>query len=153
MSFIYLASPYSKYKAGQEEANRLVSIYAGEIIKAKLPVFCPISHSHAISVATDLAAMDHSIWMPLDFAFTEAAFAMVVCMMDGWDESFGVKKELEYMKAHNKPIYYWEPLWRSINGADGFVLPPPTELLLELQRDYECHKEKVTNKFVPQLLN
>lgn len=141
MSFIYLASPYSKYKDGQEAANRLVCKYAGDIIKAKLPVFCPISHSHAISVNTDLAAMDHSVWMPLDFAFTEAAFAMVVCMMDGWDESFGVRKEIEFMKAHNKPIYYW-------GKPEGGL---PSKLLQDLHMDHECHKEKVANKFVPDL--
>lgn len=141
MSFIYLASPYSKYKDGQEEANRLACIAAGELIKAKLPVFCPISHSHAISVNTELAAMDHSIWMPLDFAFTEAAFVMVVCMMDGWDESFGVRKEIEYMEAHNKPIYYWG---KPENGL-------PLGLINDLQKHYEDHKENVTNKFVPDL--
>lgn len=151
MSFIYLATPYSKYKDGQEVANKLASFYAGEIIKEGLPVFCPISHSHAISVNSDLAAKDHSIWMPLDFAFTEAAFAMVVCMMSGWDDSYGIKKEIEYFKAHNKPIYYWEPIYRSIGGAEGFLLPIPTKLLNELKRDFECHKEKVTNKFVPDL--
>lgn len=141
MSFIYLASPYSKYKDGQGEANRLVCNYAAELIKAKLPVFCPISHSHSISVNTDLAAKDHSVWMPLDFAFTEAAFCMVVAMMDGWAESFGVTKELEYMKVHNKPIFYWE------KPEEGL----PASLIIKLSVLYERHKENVTNKFVPDL--
>lgn len=141
MSFIYLASPYSKYKDGQDAATALVCMYTAELIKAKLPVFSPIAHSHTISINTDLAAKDHSVWMPLDFAFTEAAFAMIVCMMEGWDESFGVRKEIEYMKAHDKPIYYW--------GKPENGLTPG--LIRGLQQRYEDHKENVTNKFVPDL--
>lgn len=137
MSFIYLATPYSKYKDGLEEANRLACEYTATLIKHKLPVFCPIAHSHNLAVNTDLAAMDHSIWMPLDFAFTEAAFAMVVCCMDGWDESYGVKKEIEFFKDNNKPIYYWNPPELS------------KDLLYDLKEEFLCHKQTHKSILVP----
>jgi len=73
MSFIYLATPYSKFKKGLDEADRLASFYAAVLIKEKLPVFSPIAHSHAIAKHGKLAGKDHLIWMPLDFAFTESA--------------------------------------------------------------------------------
>lgn len=109
MSFIYLATPYSKFKGGIEEANRLASLYAGEFIKEGLPVFCPIAHSHSISVHGNLSAKDHGVWMPLDFAFCDAAFALVIATMDGWDESYGINEEIKYMTKLRKPIYEWQP--------------------------------------------
>jgi hypothetical protein len=109
MSFIYLATPYTKFKGGLEEANRLASKYAGTLLEAKLPVFSPIAHSHSIAVHANLAGKDHSIWMPLDFAFTEAAFALVVCKMQGWDESYGLGLEIDFFLKNKKPIYYWQP--------------------------------------------
>lgn len=109
MSFIYLATPYTKFKGGLEEANRLSSLYASTLLKAKLPVFSPIAHSHAIAVHGHLAGKDHSIWMPLDFAFTESAFALLVCKMPGWEESYGIGLEIEFFQKNKKPIYYWQP--------------------------------------------
>lgn len=138
MSFIYLASPYSKYTDGLVEANRLACVYTGEFIKHKLPVFCPIAHSHAIAVNADLAALDHSVWMPLDFAFTEAAFAMVVCQMQGWKESYGISKEIEFFEMNKKPIFYWTPP----------VLQH--DLILKLDAEYICAKQK-SNQTWPKL--
>lgn len=128
MSFLYLASPYSKYHLGLEEANKMASKYAGEFIKLKFPVFCPIAHSHSISVHGDVSAKDHSVWMPLDFAFCDTAFALVVTMEPGWKESYGVQEEIKFFQKRGKPIYYWEP-------------PEITnELISELQRDWACDK-------------
>lgn len=109
MSFIYLATPYTKFKGGLEEANRLASKYAAALLEAKLPVFSPIAHSHAIAIHGKLAGKDHSIWMPLDFAFTESAFALVVCKMQGWEESYGIGLEIDFFTKNKKPIYYWQP--------------------------------------------
>lgn len=109
MSFIYLATPYSKYAGGIEEANKMASRYAAEFLKLKFPVFCPIAHSHSISVHGGMSAKDHGVWMPLDFAFCEAAFALVVALEPGWKESYGVQKEIVFFKELNKPAYYWQP--------------------------------------------
>lgn len=110
MSFIYLATPYSKYKAGLDEAFKMASRHAGQFIGLKFPVFCPIAHSHPISLYGGLAAKDHGIWMPLDFAFCDAAFALVVVTEDGWEESYGVQKEIEFFTELKKPIHYYNPI-------------------------------------------
>lgn len=130
MSFIYLATPYSKYKEGLVEANRLACVYAGEFIKANFPVFCPIAHSHAIAVEGNLQALDHSVWMPLDFAFTEAAFAMVVCKMHGWNESYGIGKEIDFFMLNKKPVFFWEPPELTL------------DLIAALDKEYTWQKEK-----------
>lgn len=109
MSFIYLATPYSKYAGGLEAANAMASRIAADFIREKFPVFCPIAHSHSISIHGELTAKDHGIWMPLDFAFCEAAFALVVVLEAGWKESYGVQKEIEYFGELGKPIYYYDP--------------------------------------------
>lgn len=134
MSFIYLATPYSKYKDGLEAANAMASRHAADFLRLKFPVFCPIAHSHSIAVHGGLTAKDHSIWMPLDFAFCEAAFALVVATEDGWEQSYGVGMEIKFFKEMNKPIYFWSP-------ADKLVTH--YQLIADLERDWECHKQKV----------
>lgn len=132
MSFIYLATPYSKYPKGIEAANEMASRYAARFIELGFPVFCPIAHSHSIATHGGLTAKDHGIWMPLDLAFMESAFALVVALEDGWKESVGVQKEIDYFYVHKKPIYYWTPP----------TVSERRDLLCNLNRDWECHQRK-----------
>lgn len=127
MSFIYLATPYSKYKDGLEAANAMASRHAAEFIKMKFPVFCPIAHSHSISVHGGLTAKDHGIWMPLDYAFCDAAFALVVALEEGWETSYGVQKEIQFFERAKKPIYYWAPT---------LALEKSRSLVESLERDW-----------------
>jgi len=107
--FWYLASPYSKYHAGIEAACGVVSQNAALLIKAGIPVYCPIAHTHPIAIHGDMDPLDHSIWLPLDKPFMDAAKGLIVCMMDGWDKSYGVSVEIEEFKKAGKPIVYMEP--------------------------------------------
>lgn len=109
MSFIYLATPYSKYPAGIEAANIMASKYAARFIELGFHVFCPIAHSHSIAMHGNLTAKDHDIWMPLDLAFMESSYALVVALEEGWDKSVGVQMEIEYFNTHKKPVHYWTP--------------------------------------------
>ena len=44
--FWYLASPYSKYPEGTQAAFEMACWQAGLLIRAGVPVFSPIAHSH-----------------------------------------------------------------------------------------------------------
>lgn len=107
--FWYLATPYSKHPDGLVEAFLQAVEQAALLIKAGIPVFCPIAHTHPIAVMGDLDPYDHDIWLPADRPFMEAAKGIIVCKLEGWDESFGIKKEIEAFTAAIKPVIYMEP--------------------------------------------
>lgn len=130
MSFIYLATPYTKYEQGIEAAFQMACRHAGEFLRLKFPVFCPIAHSHPISEYGGMSAKDHGIWMPLDFAFLDSSFALVVALEPGWQESYGVQEEIKYFKKLNKPTYYWQPP----------LLEADQTLIQELAMDWENFK-------------
>lgn len=104
MSIIYLSSPYNhsdpnvKYDRFQK-----VSYMANRLMARGIHVFSPISHNVPISNHGDLG---WSQWMSFDLAMLAKCDRMFVLKIEGWDQSKGVAKEIEYAMAHNIPIEY-----------------------------------------------
>jgi len=109
MSFWYLGTVYSKHAGGIEAAFVEASQQAALLVRAGIPVFSPIAHTHPIAVHGDLDPMDHSIWLTADVAFMEAAVGMIVCRMDGWEASYGIRHEIEAFTRMGKPIAFMTP--------------------------------------------
>jgi hypothetical protein len=101
----YLGSPYSKYPGGLEEAFRLVCIKASKLMLEGYAIFCPIAHSHPIETPST-----HDFWLGQDVAFLAVSEGMFVYQMPGWEESFGLNWEIQYMEGLGKEIRYlpWE---------------------------------------------
>ncbi|MGU9981435.1 DUF1937 family protein [Phreatobacter sp. HK31-P] len=106
----YLASPYSKYPAGIDFAAADISKIAGKLIAEGTAVYSPIAHTHPIAIAAGLDPYDHTIWMPLDQHMMDAAEGMIVAMMDGWRESYGISLEITHFLEAGKPIHYYDPV-------------------------------------------
>lgn len=104
----YLASPYSKYKAGLEIAFIHVSNVAGELLKHGVHTYCPISHTHPIACYGGLDLYSHDMFMPLDEQFMKNAHGMLIVEMEGWDKSYGIQLEIDFFKQKNRPIYNLE---------------------------------------------
>jgi hypothetical protein len=109
VSYFYLASPYSKYHAGIEVAFGIVCQNAALLVQAGIPVYSPIAHTHPIAIHGDIDPLDHSIWLPADKPFMDAACGLIVCQMAGWKDSYGVSFEIEAFKKAFKPIHMMEP--------------------------------------------
>lgn len=109
-SYWYLATPYSKYPAGLERAFVEACRNVGVLIKSGVKVYCPIAHTHPVAVHSGMDPLDHRIWLPADLPLMRAARGLIVCMMDGWRESFGVAEEVRIFGELGKPIAYMEPL-------------------------------------------
>ena len=108
-SFWYLSSPYSKYGGGIEDAAQQASRAAALLTKAKIPVFSPIAHSHALAMAGGIDPKDHAIWLPADEPFMRLAHGLIVLRMTGWRESHGINEELKVFRAAKKPIVFMDP--------------------------------------------
>ncbi len=106
----YLATPYSRYPGGIEKAFKDAAKLAGHLLCAGIKVYSPICHTHPIAIYGALDALDHSIWLPFDEAMMEAADALIVAHMEGWEESRGLAHEVRFFEDAGKPIYDLDPV-------------------------------------------
>ena len=118
----YLASPYSKYHAGPAAAFVHVSRVAGALLQRRIPVFCPIAHSHPVSTHSDIPHDDHELWMWADGPLMAGAHGLMVVLMLGWRESVGVTEEIRRFRKWGKPVVWLAP------SAIGVGIPEDTEV-------------------------
>jgi hypothetical protein len=105
----YLATPYTRYKGGPDQAFKDAAKLAAHLLCAGLKVYSPICHTHPIAVFGALDALDHSIWLPFDEAMMAAAGTLIVAHLDGWEESFGIAHEVKFFEDAGKPIFDLDP--------------------------------------------
>jgi hypothetical protein len=102
----YLATPYSKYPGGIEAAFQEACRVSAWLIRQEVRLYCPIAHTHPIAVAGGIDPHDHKIWLPADKPFMDAAEGIVVAMMPTWEESYGIKQEIDEFKRTGRILYY-----------------------------------------------
>lgn len=109
MKLCYLATPYSKYADGLEAAFQLACRHAALLIRNGIPVFSPIAHSHPIALGGGLDPLSHDIWLAADRPLMEACDVLVVVMAEGWEDSFGVRHEIDVFSRAGKRIVWMQP--------------------------------------------
>jgi len=102
---IYLASPYSHADQAVREARYHAACRAtAAMLKTGLVVFSPIVHSHPL-VAFDLPT-GWDFWGRVDRAYLVRCDELVVLMLDGWQESAGVRAEIALARDLGKPVRF-----------------------------------------------
>ena len=105
MSFHYLATPYSKFEGGNlDAACRMACSVSADLIRAQVPVFSPIAHTHAIAKLGGIDPLDHGIWLPADEPMMRAACGLLIYKAPGWRRSFGIAQEVKAFRAMGKPV-------------------------------------------------
>lgn len=115
--YIYLGSPYSKYASHDEAASKAAEC-AAVLMNLGLVIYAPIPHGHTITLAGDLPK-DWAFWKRQCDPMIDAAAALVVLTMDGWQESVGLTYEIATFLVAQKPILYVDPA--ALLGAEGRV--------------------------------
>lgn len=105
----YLATVYSKHPRGIVQAWLESCRFAAVFLRAGVPVFCPIAHTHPIAIQGLIDPYDHGIWLPADRPLMEGAAGMIVVTSEGWLDSIGIAAEIAYFASVGKPIVYWSP--------------------------------------------
>jgi len=106
---VYLATPYTHPDPEvRSERFRVVNRVAAEMMAQGDHVFSPISHTHEMSVQHGLPH-DWSYWKQNCSVMVAACSRMVVLMQDGWQESVGVRAEIELAESLGMPVEYVEP--------------------------------------------
>ena len=109
MTLFYLATPYSKYPHGLDAAFRLACEQSGLLIRAGIPVFSPIAHTHPVAMACGMDPLDHKIWLPADAPMMAAATGLIMLRAESWELSYGMSKEREEFEAAGKLIVWMDP--------------------------------------------
>lgn len=108
MKYWFLASPFSRYGLGLEEAFETVARARGQLIRAGVPVFSPVVHSFPVSKYADIDPYSHEIWLLAEAPFRYYAYGIIVLKMVGWENSYGVRFEMEEFETLEKPIVMME---------------------------------------------
>ena len=106
---IYLASPYSHEdpyirSKRYHQALEATAYY----LKQGLTIFSPIAYAHNIHV-THFPFHDSEGWLRLDLAFLPHCKLLYILMLDGWEESKGIKREIDEAEKLGIPIVYAQP--------------------------------------------
>lgn len=110
MRKIFLAGPYGH--ADREVVERRfqeANAVAAKIARSGSTVFSQISMSHPINgCLTDLdKAGIGKLWAPIDQVFMEAMDEIIVIDGPGWQESAGVKREIEFFQSKGLRVSLW----------------------------------------------
>lgn len=106
--FIYLGSPYSKYRLGHDTAAYDVSYAAALLMRRGLRIYAPITHGHFISKHAELP-QTWEFWKAQCQPMIDAASSLIVLQMHGWEESVGLIYEIAEFECAGKPIVYVDP--------------------------------------------
>ena len=106
MKLWYLATPYTNYPDGIESAWEEACRITARLILANIPVYSPIAHTHPVAIHGGIDPLDHEIWLPADEPMMHAATGLMVAMMTGWDQSYGIGVEIEAFTSAGKPVVY-----------------------------------------------
>lgn len=108
---IYIASPFTTDNYSLKiDRFKTVCECCSVLMGKGLHVFSPIAHGWPIAEAGDLST-DWLYWKEVCETMVSRCQRFIVVTMDGWDESTGVKAEIEYAKdVMGMYIEYMDPI-------------------------------------------
>lgn len=108
---VYIASPYSDTDRGvMYYRYRCVTRAIGALQDRYSYAFIgPITQSHHTAEFMTTGCTAFKSWAKRDLTYISHCDAIWVLLLDGWDKSIGVTKEIEFCKQHKIPIKYLEP--------------------------------------------
>jgi hypothetical protein len=104
--YIYLAAPYSHPDLTvRQKRFEQINACVAQLMRQGITVYSPISHCHPIAIEHDLPT-DWSYWQHSGEIFVTACSKLYVLKLSGWQESVGVKAEIELAVKNKIPITY-----------------------------------------------
>ena len=115
--FIYLASPFKDEDSEYEyrrylEINGITSWLL--LCQDEFIPFSPIAYTYEMSFIFQGKPFD---WVAWDLNILAISDGAVFVKMEGYENSKGMQKEMEYCDEHGIPYAYAEPNWKSVLDA------------------------------------
>ena len=105
--FWYLATPYSKYPGGVDEAYLAALRVFEQLRQNKVLIYSPIAHTHGLAVRYNLDG-NFKFWQKHNDIMIMASSGIIVAMLPSWKESRGIENEVEFAQRIGKPVIYYE---------------------------------------------
>jgi hypothetical protein len=110
MNLIYLASPYSHADpAIKQQRVFAIARVAGDLINQGCLVFSPIAHGETIVLNNPGFGDDWARWQLVSRGMIAKCDEFWVVMIDGWNESNGVRAEIAIAHELGKPVQFLYP--------------------------------------------
>ena len=103
MGFIYMGSPYTGTPEQQQERYEQARWATAQLLKAGTVVYSPIVHCHDLALCHQLPG-SIDFWRWYDLAMIEAAHTLFVLTLPGWEESKGLRWEINLATDLGMPI-------------------------------------------------
>lgn len=105
---IYLISPYTHDSIHvMDYRYRMACKACSVLVDRKIVIYSPIVHWHLIAEARELPR-GHEFWMFHDHEMISLSTAVILLKLKGWEDSDGVKRDVEEAEKLGKPIIYAE---------------------------------------------
>ena len=103
---IYLASPYSHVDENvRNERFHKVTKKCAQMARRGINVYSPIMHWHPAAYIHSLPT-DAEFWRSSNFEHILHSTALWVLRLDGWEDSNGVREEMEFAHENRLPIVF-----------------------------------------------
>jgi hypothetical protein len=104
---VYVASPYTHTdKTVEHERGVAVSMYTASLNVKGIKAFSPIAYGEQLVKYNSKLPTDAKFWEEFNFTFLKACSNLWVLMLEGWEESKGVRDEIAFARALGIPITY-----------------------------------------------
>lgn len=105
---IYISIPYT----GCENLSFCVScVVLEKLIRAGNVAISPVVCGHAMERQNRITKSDHDLWLGYDLKLLRHCDVLAVITLDGWEDSAGVKAEIDEAERLGVPIVYLDPDW------------------------------------------
>lgn len=106
---IYLASPYSHPEPEMVQHRfEAITKIAADMTSRGLCVFSPITYGHTLWQFKKDIPTDWRFWIDICFAYLDISQELWVVCLPGWDQSVGVKAEIERATDKGIPVIYFD---------------------------------------------
>jgi hypothetical protein len=106
---VYLACPYTDPNPAVRLGRyKLATRAAAYIATHGYVVYSPITMTHPMDIIMGgmTKKPNSNYWYEFDEAFMEVCTRMIVLMIDGWESSKGVKREIDFFDRKRRQIIY-----------------------------------------------
>lgn len=103
---VYLCSPYSSPDPEVREQRYQAAVKMSiDLWKDGIPTYSPIQFSHPVALEVG-NGLDWKTWQFFDLRMMEACDEVWIYMLPGWEESIGIRAEIEHARKIGKPVKY-----------------------------------------------
>lgn len=99
----YLSSPYASHPAGGIMAAAMAIAEAARLHQRGVLVYSAIGHTHAMFEGCRIGVTDRH-WEDFARAMMAPSAGVILLMLDGWEDSSFVARDIEIAESLGKPI-------------------------------------------------